>query len=55
MDLVAGSPPLERGAIRHIDPALLLASSASPIIGLFAIYSATDEVLSAVKRTPAAS
>jgi rod shape determining protein RodA len=53
MDLVAGRlHPFERRAIRHIDPVLLLALIALVIIGLFAIYSATHQSLSAVRLDP---
>jgi rod shape determining protein RodA len=53
MDLVAGRVhPFERRAIRHIDPVLLLAILALAIIGLFAIYSATHQSLSAVRLDP---
>ena len=53
MDLVAGrASAFERRAIRHIDPVLLLAILALGIIGLFAIYSATHQSLSAVQLDP---
>ena len=39
--------------IRHIDPVLLLAIIALAIVGLFAIYSATHQSLSAVRLDPA--
>ncbi len=53
MDLVAGRVhPFERRAIRNIDPVLLLAIIALAIVGLFAIYSATHQSLSAVRLDP---
>jgi rod shape determining protein RodA len=53
MDLVAGrASSFERRAIRHIDPVLLLAILVLAIVGLFAIYSATHQSLSAVHLDP---
>ncbi|HET9722623.1 MAG TPA: rod shape-determining protein RodA [Actinomycetota bacterium] len=53
MDLVAGKVfPAERRPIRHIDPALLLAMLALIVSGLFMVYSATHQSLSAVALDP---
>jgi rod shape determining protein RodA len=53
MDLVAGRAyPIERRPIRHIDPVLIIAVIGLVIIGVFAIYSTTNEALSAVELDP---
>jgi len=53
MDLVAGRAyPSERRPIRHLDPVLVLAALALAVIGLFAIYSATHQSLSAIGADP---
>jgi rod shape determining protein RodA len=53
MDLVAGKAyPLERRPSRHVDPVLLVAVLALAVIGLFAIYSATHQSLTAVDLDP---
>ena len=54
MDLVAGRAyPIERRPVRHIDPVLIIAVIGLVIIGVFAIYSTTNEALSAVDLDPA--
>ena len=54
MDLVAGKTfPAERRPIRHVDPVLLLAVLGLVIAGLFMVYSATHQSLSAVGLDPA--
>jgi cell division protein FtsW (lipid II flippase) len=46
MDLVAGRTfAEERRPIRHLDPVLLLVTAALVVIGLFLIYSATNQTL----------
>jgi rod shape determining protein RodA len=53
MDLVAGRAyPIERRPVRHIDPVLIIAVIGLVIIGVFAIYSTTNEALSAVDLDP---
>ena len=53
MDLVATkSYPSERRPIRHLDPVLLLAVFALAVAGLFMVYSATHQSLSAVRLDP---
>jgi rod shape determining protein RodA len=54
MDLAAtrATPATERWAVRHIDPVLVGAAIALAAIGLFAIYSATHQSLSAVDLDP---
>jgi rod shape determining protein RodA len=53
MDLVAGRAyPIERRPVRHIDPVLIIAVIGLVIIGAFAIYSTTNEALSAVDLDP---
>jgi rod shape determining protein RodA len=53
MDLVAGKVfPAERRPIRHIDPALLLAMLVLIVSGLFMVYSATHQSLSAIEADP---
>jgi rod shape determining protein RodA len=42
----------ERRVIRHVDPALLVAAILLALVGLFAIYSATHQSLSAVGLDP---
>jgi len=54
MDLVAGKAyPAERRPIRHLDPLLLLAAIVLSVIGVFAIYSATHQSLTAIDADPA--
>jgi rod shape determining protein RodA len=53
MDLVATKTyPSERRPIRHLDPVLLLAVFALAVVGLFMVYSATHQSLSAVGLDP---
>jgi rod shape determining protein RodA len=53
MDLVATKTyPSERRPIRHLDPILLLAAFALAVVGLFMVYSATHQSLSAVGLDP---
>jgi len=53
MDLVAGrSFPTERRPIRHVDPVVLLAAAGLVVTGLFMVYSATHQSLSAVGLDP---
>jgi rod shape determining protein RodA len=53
MDLVAGrSFPAERRPIRHVDPVVLLAAAGLVITGLFMVYSATHQSLSAIGLDP---
>ena len=53
MDLAAGRMvATERRAIRHVDPVLIAAALGLAVIGLFAIYSATHQSLSAVGLDP---
>jgi rod shape determining protein RodA len=53
MDLVATKTyPSERRPIRHLDPILLLAVFALAVVGLFMVYSATHQSLSAVGLDP---
>jgi rod shape determining protein RodA len=53
MDLVAGrSIPAERRPIRHLDPVLLFAVGALAVTGLFMVYSATHQSLSAIGLDP---
>jgi rod shape determining protein RodA len=53
MDLVAGRASLfERRPIRHLDPVLIVAVISLTIVGLFAIYSATHQSLSAIDADP---
>ncbi|MGE5461163.1 MAG: rod shape-determining protein RodA [Solirubrobacterales bacterium] len=53
MDLVANKTfPAERRPIRHVDPVLLLAVVVLVVAGLFMVYSATHQSLSAVGLDP---
>jgi rod shape determining protein RodA len=53
MDLVATKTyPSERRPIRHLDPVLLLDVFALAVVGLFMVYSATHQSLSAVGLDP---
>ncbi len=53
MDLVAGRAlSTERRPIRHLDPVLLLTTLALSVIGLFMVYSATHQSLSALNLDP---
>jgi rod shape determining protein RodA len=53
MDLVASrSIPAERRPVRHLDPLLLLAAAGLIVGGLFMVYSATHQSLSAVNLDP---
>ena len=53
MDLAAGRAAAgERRAIRFVDPVLLVAAIALATVGLFAIYSATHQSLSAIGLDP---
>ena len=53
MDLVAGRAyAAERRPLRHLDPVILLAVALLALIGLFAIFSATHQSLSAVHLDP---
>jgi len=53
MDATAGRLASgERRVIRHVDPVLLIAAVLLAIVGLFAIYSATHQSLSAVGLDP---
>ena len=53
MDLVATKAyPSERRPIRHLDPVLLLAVLSLAVVGLFMVYSATHQSLSAVGLDP---
>jgi rod shape determining protein RodA len=53
MDLVATKAyPSERRPIRHLDPVLLLAVCGLSVVGLFMVYSATHQSLSAVGLDP---
>ncbi|HET7235479.1 MAG TPA: rod shape-determining protein RodA [Actinomycetota bacterium] len=53
MEVTAGRLGVgERRVIRHVDPALLVAAILLALIGLFAIYSATHQSLSAVGLDP---
>ena len=53
MDATAGRmASVERRVIRHVDPVLLVAAVLLAIVGLFAIYSATHQSLSAVGLDP---
>jgi len=53
MDLAATKAyPSERRPIRHLDPVLLLAVVGLAIVGLFMVYSATHQSLSAVGSDP---
>ena len=53
MDLVAGrSIPAERRPVRHVDPVMLLAAAGLIVGGLFMVYSATHQSLSAIDLDP---
>ncbi len=53
MDVAAGKVvSAERRAIRHVDPLLIAAAIGLAVIGLFAIYSATHQSLSAADLDP---
>ncbi len=53
MDLVAGrARSLERRPIRHLDPVLLLATLVLSVVGLFMVYSATHQSLTAQSLDP---
>jgi rod shape determining protein RodA len=53
MDATAGRLAFERRAIRHVDPVLVAAVVLLGVIGLLAIYSATNESLTAIGEDPA--
>jgi len=53
MDLVAGKTLApERRPIRHVDPVLLLAVAGLVVMGLFMVYSATQQSLDAIGADP---
>lgn len=53
MDLVAGrSFSAERRPIRHLDPVLLITALALSVVGLFMIYSATNQSLASLHLDP---